>query len=46
MCICDLAMQFYENTFMLYKVFTQTNQGSDFFHFKTLSDTFFVLEFT
>lgn len=42
-------MQFYENTLILYKVFTQTNEDRAFLYFKTLSYTFFcrhLLEFT
>lgn len=39
--VCDLAMHFYKNTFMPYKVFTQTNQGKTFLYFNTLSDACF-----
>lgn len=27
MCVCDLAMYFYENAFMLYNMFTQVCRG-------------------
>lgn len=46
MCVCvyDLAMHFYENSIMIYKVFTQTNRDWAFLYFKTFSDALFLID--